>query len=84
MLGIRNRTLIRCRRTIRLLLDLGTGNAVGRQKRDELLFTQCEAEGTEGNAEFVVIQVTVAIEIEESKLNRVSVMTQDMDDVERA
>lgn len=68
-MGVRNRALIRCRLTTRLLLlDLRAGDTVGRKKGDQLLFTESEAEGTESDAELMVIEVSVAVEIEESEL----------------
>ena len=68
-MGVRNRALIRCRLTTRLLLlNLRAGDTVGRKKGDQLLFTESEAEGTESDTELMVIEVAVAIEIEESEL----------------
>jgi hypothetical protein len=47
-----------------LLLDLGTGHAVGGEEGDEFLFGEGEAEGAEGDAQFVVVEMTVAVKVE--------------------
>ena len=47
-----------------LLLDLGPRHAVGCKERNEFLFCKCETERAEGNAQFVVIEMSVAIEVE--------------------
>jgi hypothetical protein len=51
-----------------LLLDLWTRDTVGCEEGNKFLFCECEAQGTESDAKFVIVQVTVAIEIEEGEL----------------
>jgi hypothetical protein len=52
--GVRPPRLIR-------VLDLGAGDAVGGEDVEEIGFGEGEAEGAEGDAEFVVVEVTVAV-----------------------
>jgi hypothetical protein len=44
-------------------LYLGARDAVGCQEGDELLLWEGEAEGAEGDAEFVVVEVAIAVEV---------------------
>lgn len=57
-----------------LLLDLWTRDTVGCEEGNEFLFCESEAQGTESDAEFVVVKVTIAIEIEEGELVIMSVL----------
>jgi hypothetical protein len=52
-----------------LLLDLRARHAVRRQQRDELLLGEGEAQRAEGNPELVVVEVLVAVEVEEGELS---------------
>ena len=49
-------------------VDLGARDAVGGEEVEEVRFAEGEAEGAEGDAEFVVVEVAVAVEVEEGEL----------------
>lgn len=51
-----------------LLLDLGARHAVRRQEGDQFLLGESEAEGAQGDAEFMIVQMSVTVEIEEGEL----------------
>jgi hypothetical protein len=60
VLGVRSGSRLRLRLMLRclcrrLLLYLGTRDAVGREEGDEFLFRKSEAEGAERDTEFMVI-----------------------------
>jgi hypothetical protein len=52
-------------------VDLRAGNAVGGEEVEEVRFGEGEAQCTQGDAEFVVVEVAVAVEVEEGELGRV-------------
>lgn len=47
---------------------LGAGDAVLLQEREEVGFGELKAEGAEGDAQFVVVEVAVVVEVEEGEL----------------
>lgn len=51
-----------------LLLHLWSGHAVCCEEGDEFLFWEGKAQGAEGDAELVVVEVAVAVQVEEGEL----------------
>ncbi len=53
---------------VRGVVDLRAGEAVAGEDGDELGFGDGEAQGAEGHAQFVVVEVAVTVEVEEGEL----------------